>query len=169
MARVFGDSKTEDIVNSSLFAEIQLTLPNDYLVKVDIASMMNSLEVRCPFLDYRLMEFTASLPSYLKLRFINFKYILKKMILKYNLLPARLLNRKKMGFAIPVSDWIRNELADLVNDILLSPLSLKRGYFNPQMLKHIVRQHMSGRQNYGPQIWTLIILELWHRSFIDKK
>ncbi|MBF0216704.1 MAG: asparagine synthase (glutamine-hydrolyzing) [Candidatus Omnitrophica bacterium] len=167
MRAAFLASGTRDIVNASLYAEQELTLPNDYLVKVDIASMLNSLEVRSPFLDQAMIEFSSGLPSSLKQRGTTGKIVLKHMIRKYRLLPECVLTRGKMGFAIPVSKWLREGLSGLLSDALLSTESLRRGYFAASKLKEMLSAHMSGKKDYGPQLWALLVLELWHRRYID--
>lgn len=160
-------SKTDgfDAVDSFLYVDNLLNLPNDLLVKMDIACMMNSLEARSPFLDQRLMEFTAKLPSGMKLRGRSAKFILKRAF--RDLLPEKILRRGKMGFALPVGFWFRNELKDFVKATLLSDKSLKRGYFNPAAVREILDNHFNARMDSTRQIWALLILELWHKEFID--
>lgn len=102
-------------------------LPEDLLVKVDIASMAHSLEARSPFLDHKLMEFAASLPAYLKLRGIETKYLLKHSL--SDLLPREILRRRKMGFGVPLDVWFRKDLKEMTYDILLDNRCIERGYF----------------------------------------
>lgn len=153
------------LVDSLLYVDTMTYLPNDLLVKVDIASMLNSLECRSPFLDHCLMEFVASLPSEFKLKGFIKKYILKKAFNKK--IPKEIIKRRKMGFGVPVGAWFKGDLKNFVNEILLSNDSLKRGYFNPDMVKVMVFQHTSGKKEWGPQLWALLMLELWHKRFID--
>lgn len=161
----YRQSDAEDFVDATLFVDAMTYLPGDLLVKVDIASMANSLEVRSPFLDHRLMEFAASIPSDLKLKGISTKYILKKALAK--ILPQQIINRKKSGFGVPVGSWFRNELKDYAYNILLSQISSKRGYFNPAIIRMMLDEHTSGKIDHGQRIWSLINLELWHQMFID--
>lgn len=140
-------------------------LPDDLLVKVDIASMANALEARSPFLDHRLVEFAASLPSGLKLRGGTKKYILKKAAEK--LLPAENIHRPKQGFGVPVGDWFRGELKDYLRDNLLDERALKRGYFKASAVREMIGLHLAGKRDYGRQLWALLVLELWHRRFME--
>ena len=148
-----------------MYVDTMLHLHNDSNVKVDVAARVNSLEVRAPFMDNELFDFVSKLPSHFKLRGRNSKYILKKAIA--DLLPRENIYRKKMGFAIPIHSWLRKEAKQILCDALLSQRCLKRGYFRPEMIKHLVEEHISGRRNYSPQLWSLLMLELWHHSFID--
>ncbi len=162
---IYRQSDIHDFINSALFVDIMTVLPNDYLVKVDIASMANSLEGRSPFLDHKLMEFAASIPSNLKLKGITTKYILKRALRK--ILPPETLYRQKSGFGVPVSSWFKRELKSYAYDILLSPASISRGYFNKGVVKRILDEHVLGKIDHGHRIWSLINLELWHRMFMD--
>lgn len=153
------------LLDRLLDADVNTYLLNDLLVKVDIASMMNSLEARSPFLDQKLMEFAARLPVKYKINRGIKKYILKKTIT--DVIPAENIHRRKMGFGVPIGKWLRNELRDYLRDILLSAHSLKRGYFAPEALKGVVRAHLEGKKDYTFQLWSLLMLELWHKRFID--
>ncbi|HDZ77177.1 MAG TPA: asparagine synthetase B, partial [Candidatus Omnitrophica bacterium] len=153
------------LTDALLYTDTMTYLPNDLLVKVDIASMANSLEARSPFLDHKLMEFTARLPANYKLRMFSKKHILKKAVKGF--IPRQILNRKKMGFGVPVGRWFRNELKGLLKDTLLSDKSLSRGYFKPDGVKLMVKQHVDQQKDYTFSLWTLLMLELWHNRFID--
>ncbi|MBL7196544.1 MAG: asparagine synthase (glutamine-hydrolyzing) [Candidatus Omnitrophica bacterium] len=154
-----------NIIEKVSMVDINTTLPNDYLVKVDIAGMANSLEGRSPFLDHKFMEFVVSLPAeYRMKRFIK-KYILKKAI--SNLVPKENIYRRKMGFGVPVGEWLRDELKTFLFDTLLSKKAFKRGYFKAQAVKEMVNLHISKKKDYSFQLWSLLMLELWHQRFID--
>lgn len=153
------------LIDSLLYTDTMTYLPNDLLVKVDIASMANSLEARSPFLDQELMEFVARLPASYKLKMFNKKYILKKAV--HRLIPQEILSRKKMGFGLPIGRWFRKQLKDLLCDALLSHSSFSRGYFKSDALRNIVKLHISGKKDFTFALWTLLILELWHNAFID--
>ncbi len=148
-----------------LYSDVSLYLPDDLLVKMDIASMANSLEARSPFLDHKLMEFTARLPIEWKLSKNTGKYILKKLY--KDILPQEVLNRKKMGFAVPLDKWLRHELKEMAEDTLLSAKALQRGYFRKDFIETILKQHSSHKWNWQHQIYSLLMLELWHQQFID--
>jgi asparagine synthase (glutamine-hydrolysing) len=152
-------------VDTMLAVDVQSYLPYDLLVKMDIATMANSLEARSPFLDHKVMEFCASLPSDYKLRGLSLKYLLKRAGAR--LLPAKTSRRRKMGFGVPVGYWMRGELRSWVEDVLLSPRALKRGYFRPEALRQVVWAHLDGREGHSLELWALLWLEMWHREFLD--
>ncbi|MFH1202734.1 MAG: asparagine synthase (glutamine-hydrolyzing) [Candidatus Omnitrophota bacterium] len=161
----FKNAEHLDAVDSSLFVDTSLYLPNDLLVKMDIATMSNSLEARSPFLDHHLMEFAARLPSRMKIRMLTSKYILRKTF--KNLVPNENIKRDKMGFALPIGVWLKGQLRNFVKDTLLSDKSLKRGYFKPEEITKLIDDHISGKADYAHHLWSLLILELWHQRFID--
>jgi asparagine synthase (glutamine-hydrolysing) len=165
MQRWFSGNGEFDIVDRVMMADTNNYLPNDLLVKVDIASMAVSLEARAPFLDHRIMEFAASLPTRYKLRGLTNKYLLKRAL--KGLVPKENLFRRKMGFGVPISHWFRSKLSGFLSETILSSSATNRGYFKPDVVRHLVEQHVEGRRDYAPQLWTLLMLELWHREFID--
>ncbi|MBN1912816.1 MAG: asparagine synthase (glutamine-hydrolyzing) [Candidatus Omnitrophica bacterium] len=140
-------------------------LPGDLLVKMDIASMANSLEARSPFLDHKLMEFVVSLPAEYKMKNFIKKYILKKAV--RGLVPEENIRRRKMGFGVPVGEWFRGELREFLCQNILSEKALSRGYFDPGAIKNIVKLHIERKADYAFLLWTLLMLELWHERFID--
>jgi asparagine synthase (glutamine-hydrolysing) len=154
------------LLDKLLLTDTMTYLPNDLLVKVDITSMTNSLECRSPFLDHHLMEFTASLPAEFKIKRFIKKNILKKAV--KNIIPHNNIHRRKMGFGVPVGVWFRGELKGFLQETLLSQDSLNRGYFKPDKIKDMVHKHASGQRDWGAQLWTLLMLELWHKRFIDE-
>jgi asparagine synthase (glutamine-hydrolysing) len=153
------------IVDAALLTDIMTYLPNDLLVKVDIATMAVSLEARSPFLDHHVMEFAASLPEKFKLHGLTTKYLLKRMLKK--LLPAENLDRRKMGFGVPIGHWFRGELQPFLRETLLGEAALKRGLFKPEVVKRLVELHVRAERDYSHQLWTLLMLELWFQRFID--
>ena len=161
----YNKSDARDFIDSTLFVDSMTYLPNDLLVKVDITSMANSLEGRSPFLDHKLMEFAAQIPSGLKLKGLTTKYILKKAL--RNLLPREILRRGKAGFGVPLGKWFRGEMKDYAYETLLDERSVKRGYFRKEAVQDLLDEHTSGKINHGQCIWSLIVLELWHHRFID--
>lgn len=161
----FASANGKGIVDASLLADTMTYLPNDLLVKVDIASMAVSLEARSPFLDHHVLEFAASLPEELKLRGLTTKYLLKRVLKR--LLPEEILKRPKMGFGVPISYWLRNEMNRFLRETILSERALKRGFFKPEVLRRLVELHTRGERDYAPQLWTLLMLELWFERFID--
>lgn len=162
----YADSDAESFLDRTLYADVMLYLTDTLLVKMDIASMANSLEARSPFLDHELMEFVAKIPADLKLSNGNTKIILKNTF--SHILPKKILNRKKMGFAVPLDHWFRNELKEMAYDLLLGQKCTERGYFNRNYIKQMLDEHSSGKWNWHHQIYNLLMLELWHEIFIDE-
>lgn len=152
-------------VDATLLTDIMTYLPNDLMVKVDIATMAVSLEGRSPFLDHKVIEFGASLPAELKIRSTETKSLLKKAASK--LVPPDVIYRRKMGFDVPVATWFRSSLKDFLQGTLLSETAQKRGLFQPGRVRRLIDEHVAGREDNGWQLWTLLMLELWFERFID--
>lgn len=165
-ADMYKKSDADNFIEKTLFADVMLYLPYDLLVKVDIASMANSLEVRSPFLDHKVMEFAASLPIEFKLRGMQTKYILKKAFEPF--LPKKVLYRKKMGFGVPLQRWFRQELKSIAYEVLLEKRTIERGYFKRDAVQVLLDEHVAMSADHSYRIWALLFLELWHRIFIDK-
>ena len=154
-----------DLLKRMQNLDTRLYLAEDILTKVDRASMAVSLEVRAPFLDPRVAEFAASLPSSYKLRGSKTKYILKKSV--DGMLPRFVARRAKKGFGVPVAEWLKMKLRPLARD-LLSPERVKRaGVFNPEYVSRLQDEHERGVANHRKLLWTLLMFELWHESFIE--
>ncbi len=162
----YSESDADNFLERTLYTDVNLYLADTLLVKVDIASMANSLEVRCPFLDHKFMEFAARIPANLKLKGTETKYILKKAL--RGILPDETLDREKMGFGVPIDRWFRNELKEMVYDTLLGRRCIERGYFNRAFVQRILDEHGEGKRNWHSPIWNLLMLELWHQMFIDR-
>jgi len=162
----YATSDALDFIDATLSVDVNSYLPDDLLVKVDIASMAHSLEARSPFLDHEFMELAAQIPSSLKLKGRTKKYILKKALAP--LMPPEILNRPKMGFGVPIDHWFRKELKEMAYDTLLDNRALQRGYFNKNYVKQMLDEHSRGYRNWHYLLWNLLMLELWHRMFIDK-
>ncbi len=140
-------------------------LPNDILTKVDRASMAHSLEVRAPLLDYTLVEFLARVPSDYKFRNGTQKYLLR--CLAERLLPPSALAKRKQGFGIPKGAWFKKELKEHARERLLDRRTIGRGYFDRRVLEQVLASHSAGRRDYSDWIWCLLVLEEWHRTFLD--
>jgi asparagine synthase (glutamine-hydrolysing) len=160
------DCNVEGPVDSSMNLDILSYLPEDLLVKVDIASMANSLEARSPFLDHEIMEFAAKIPVKLKVKGLTTKYFLRKAL--QGILPEEILKRRKMGFRIPIGPWFRGELKEIVSDVILGQKLIKRGYFKENALRQLVEDHISGKKDNQWKLWALFAFELWCREFLDK-
>ena len=167
LLRSYAATDARDLLDATLSVDVDNYLPDDLLVKVDIATMAHGLEGRSPFLDHRLMEFAAGLPSNLKLRGVTKKYILKRAVAPY--LPSEILDRPKMGFGVPLEAWFRGELKDLAFDVLLSRRLRERGYFREAVIRRLLEQHVNGQRGWHYQLWNLLMLELWHRAFVDAR
>jgi asparagine synthase (glutamine-hydrolysing) len=165
MQEWFAAANGSGLLDATLLSDIMMYLPNDLLVKVDIASMANSLEARSPFLDHKVIEFAASLPENLKMHRFQTKSLLKKVAAR--LVPSEVVYRRKMGFGVPVGKWFRGEMKSFVQEILLSEKALNRGIVRPEALRRYVQEHTSGERDHQFQVWTLLMLELWFQRFID--
>lgn len=153
------------VVERLLDVDVQTYLPDDLLVKMDIATMAHSLEARSPLLDPAVMELAASLPLGIKLDGGETKRIFKTAMADW--LPPEILHREKMGFRIPISDWLRTDRRELAGDVLLDPGALGRGMFREDAVRSLISDHLDGAADNGYRIWTLLMLELWFRAFVD--
>jgi asparagine synthase (glutamine-hydrolysing) len=160
-----GNTAGNGYVNRMLYVDTKSALPDDLLLKADKMTMANSIELRVPLLDHKLLEFAASLPEDFKVRGFTTKYIAKKAL--RNRVPRQILDRKKVGFPTPFSSWLKTELNDLVHDILLDRQTLARGYFNRACIENLIKEH-SESERFPKEILSLISLELWHRAFLGK-
>ena len=139
-------------------------LPGDLLVKVDIATMANSLELRSPMLDVNVVEWGVSLPRKYKIKGFETKHILKDVA--RSLVPAELIDRPKMGFGIPRAEWLRTGMKELVIDTLTATTATQRGWFNPKEVSKVIDTHMAG-EDKDNIIWPILMLELWARTWLD--
>jgi asparagine synthase (glutamine-hydrolysing) len=165
LAGIFAGLADLDAVDAMLAADVAWYLPTDLLVKMDIATMAHSLESRSPFLDWKLTEFVAKLPSHFKLRGRRSKYLLKKAVA--DLVPESNMHRPKQGFAVPIGGWFRGELRDFLADHILSDRFHARGLFRPAEVRRLYDEHQRGTHDYAHHLWVLLMLELWFRSFMD--
>lgn len=153
-----------DLISRASLADLVTYLPCDLMTKVDIASMAHSLECRQPFLDYRLVEFAARMPSKLKFNFWGSKLLLRKAFDRE--LPRQIWTRKKMGFGVPIAKWFQYDLRELLQDRLLGADSRCHEFFQPEVLGEMVQQHLTGRVNHCYRLWNLLIFELWLRRWM---
>ena len=160
-----ANSPTDDPLSLIQYLDFKTYLPGDILTKVDRAAMAHSLEVRVPLLDHEFVEWASSLPSDLKLRGSEGKYILKKALEPY--LPEDIMYRPKKGFSIPVAAWFRGPLRAQVRAAVLSPLLLDTGIFNPAYLRHMVDQHESGANDYSASLWSVMMFEAFLRVSVN--
>ncbi len=169
-SRAFRDalasSRARRPLDRMLDADLRLWLPDDLLMKMDKMSMAASIEARVPLLDHPLIEWAARLPDRFKVRGLEGKVLLKR--LARELLPREVVDRPKVGFTVPLSPWFRGPLRELLQDTLLSPTALGRGYYDAGTLRRYVEDHVEGRRDRSRELWTLLTLELWHRVYVDR-
>lgn len=159
-ARAYRATTGGNLLARALQTDFEVYLPGDLLTKVDRMSMANSLEVRSPLLDYRLVELAARIPSRLKLKAGVRKYILRQSV--NPLLPPIVRNRTdKRGFSVPVTKWFRGSMSQYARDVLLDDSFLGRGFVNGAGVEQILERHRNGSLDYGPQIWSLLMFALW--------
>ncbi len=165
LKRYFETTDTCHDLNKMLYVDTKTWLVDDLLIKADRITMANSLELRVPLLDHKVLEFAASLPVHYKLRGWSTKYILKKALSQK--VPKEILHRKKTGFPLPDAHWLTNDIKHVPYEILLDKRARERGYFKPQEIETLINKNLENA-NYTEEIFSLIILELWHRLFIDR-
>jgi len=157
--------KASDL-NRMLYVDAKIWLPEDLLLKADKMTMATAVELRVPFLDHKLVEFTATLADSLKIRQGKGKWILRHVM--GSVLPPSIIQRPKKGFSMPTTSLLRSELGDFVHDALLSPHSACRQFFNSQALEDVVTRQEKGRLPGYQTIWSLLVFELWHRTFVTQ-
>jgi len=164
---VFHSGQHLDTLAQMQYLDVQTYLADDILVKVDKASMFNSLETRAPLLDHCLAEYVASLPSHLRVRQGHLKYLLKQIAAE--MLPPAILSRPKQGFAAPIKQWFRADLTSYARELLDSRQARQRGIFDEQFIRNLLKAHASSRLvNHSEAIWALLCLELWFQAYIDE-
>ncbi|MBM4433662.1 MAG: asparagine synthetase B, partial [Chloroflexi bacterium] len=154
-----------DPVSAASELDRRTYLPDDLLVKADIASMATSLELRSPFLDTAVVEFGIRLPAALKVRGLRGKRILRRALA--GLIPAENLGRAKQGFGVPIGAWFRGDLGAYARDVILSTAARQRGYFRGERVERLLREHATGAADHTHRVWSLLMLELWHREMVD--
>jgi asparagine synthase (glutamine-hydrolysing) len=157
----YDRAQTGDVLSRIQYVDIKTYLPDDILAKVDRASMANSLEVRCPLLDHKLMELIARMPSGLKFRNGQGKYIFKKALKQ--VLPEAVLTRKKKGFAVPVAEWFRGELKEFEYESLIAR---QDDALNGTFVKRCWNQHQSGQRDWSALLWCVLMFKSWRE--VDK-
>lgn len=155
---------TNDQINRQLYVDIKSYLVDNILVKVDRMSMATSLEARVPFLDHRFVEFAATIPSAMKLKGKSTKYLLKKAM--GDLLPNEILTRGKEGFSIPIKNWLKTDLKDLMMDVL-EPSKVKReGFFNPEYVEKLKDEHLKDKENHSHRLWSMMVFGIWQDIYL---
>ncbi len=165
MRHHFQNADSQDEINRQLYVDIKTYLCDDIMVKVDRMSMAASLEARAPFLDYRVVEYAATIPSALKLRGKQTKWILKQAMA--GLLPPQIIKRGKEGFSIPIKNWLKQELRPLMLEVL-SPARLKRdGFFDAAYVQRLIDEHLRGVENHSHRLWALTVFGIWHDHYLS--
>jgi len=160
--RLHDHVRGQETLDGMLYIDTKTWLPDDLLIKADKITMANSIELRVPLLDHKILEFAAALPSEFKVHGFRTKYILKQALRRR--VPKAILARRKAGFPVPYGRWIRSELRSWSRDILLSSESLNRGYFDRGRLEKLLSATDVGGQT-TKEVFSLVALELWHRAF----
>lgn len=157
--------KTGEELDTMLYIDSKTYLPGDILTKVDRMSMAVSLEARVPLLDHKLIEFVNSIPASLKLNGLETKHIFKRAIRDF--VPTEILDRPKQGFGVPVQEWINQQLRERIRETLTEQRTRERGYVEPAYVRLLLDEHERGRRDHSTQLWTLFMLELWHRVVFE--
>jgi asparagine synthase (glutamine-hydrolysing) len=153
-------------LDAMLYIDTKTWLPDDLLIKADKMTMANSIELRVPLLDHKVLEFAASLPPNLKLNGLTTKYILKKALSKR--IPKEIRDRKKAGFPLPYESWLRTDLKEVVWNVLMDSRTINRGFFSKSAIEKLLKANSMG-QNHSKEIFSLLVLELWQRTFVESE
>jgi len=165
--QLIAELPSEDPLERLLYLDSKTYLPGDILTKVDRMSMAVSLEARAPLLDHKLIEFVTSIPASLKLAGWETKYLLKKAV--QDLVPAEILHRPKQGFGVPIQEWINQQLRSRLRETLTESRTRQRGYLDARYVDVLLDEHERGRRDHSMQLWSLFMLELWQRQFLDQR
>jgi len=161
-----GNVGTGAKLDSLLYIDSKTYLPGDILTKVDRMSMAVSLEARVPLLDHKLIEFVTRIPASMKLAGLETKHLFKRAIA--DLVPAEVMNRPKQGFGVPIEKWINQQLRERIRDTLNDPRTIQRGYVSRGYVDLLLGEHERGRRDHSMALWALLMLELWHRCYVDR-
>lgn len=161
---VYLSSATADPLNRALNCDFQTLLPDQVLAFVDRLSMAHSVEVRPPFLDYRLMEFAASLPGSMKIKNGRSKHVLKEAV--RGLIPAEVIDRPKEGFVLPIDNWLLNDMRPFVEELLAPDRLALHGLVRSEAVAQLLKEHYSKSANHGPRIWNLMMFQRWWEAYV---
>jgi asparagine synthase (glutamine-hydrolysing) len=164
--QLLRQNRSDDVLSRMLYVDTKTWLPDDLLVKADKMTMANSVELRVPLLDHKLLEFAATLPSKFKVHGTETKYIAKRALSKE--IPKEIIDRKKVGFPVPYEHWMRNELRESISSILLDREALERGYFKKAAIEKLLKENVTFGAN-AKEVFSLAVLELWHKEFLSKR
>jgi asparagine synthase (glutamine-hydrolysing) len=162
--RHWREAAGQNVLNQMLYVDTKTWLPDDLLIKADKMTMATSLELRVPLLDHRVLEYAARLPSSHKLRGLQTKYLLKSAL--ETRVPREIRKRKKAGFPVPYARWMSQASAGSVRDLLLEETAIARGYFERNEVERLLQRN-ADRADASKEVFSLVVLELWHRLFVD--
>jgi asparagine synthase (glutamine-hydrolysing) len=163
--RYFAESGTDDYLNQILYMDLKTQLVDQLLLLTDKMSMATSLEARVPFLDHEMVEFAATIPPCYKVHVLNLRYVQREAM--RDILPKEITKKKKMGFGCPIGRWIKDDLNELVYDLLSESTVKRRGFFNHNTILQVLKDHYNNRADYTDNILALLTFEIWHQQFID--
>jgi asparagine synthase (glutamine-hydrolysing) len=163
----FGTENVDHLVDKMLYTDLMTRMPDHLLVIADRMSMAHSLESRSPLIDYKVVEYAASIPADLKLKGKNLKYVLKKVAARY--LPRELIYRKKQGFGFPIGIWMRTDLRDFLNNLFRESRFIEAGIFDGDCVHNILEEHLTGKRDHNFRLWILLNLEIWYRLYFENE
>ena len=163
--RLYEQCESSDPLDRAMYVDAKTYMVDDVLTKVDKMSMAVSLETREPLLDHKLLEYAATIPSSLKLHQGTSKYLLRRLLQRR--LPQSILERKKQGFAAPIGKWLSGPLRGIGQDLLFDGRLASRGIFRPDAIRKVWTSHTAGHADHSHRLWSLLMLELWFREYID--
>jgi len=161
----FSECDSPDLLDKIMYFDLKTSLPEQLLMLTDKMTMAVSLEGRVPFLDHRVVEFAAGIPSDLKLKGFKLRYIQKKMF--ENRFPDYVFQQKKKGFGAPIGTWIRNELNEMTHDLLSEDYVRRQGVFNPAAVQNALKDHFEMKQDYTDNLLALIAFQIWHKEYLS--
>jgi asparagine synthase (glutamine-hydrolysing) len=166
---IFARPQSAGELHRLMYLDLKMTIAESDLVKVVRASKAAGIDVSFPYLDWDLVQYTGRLAEDLKVRRLEKRFLFKRAMA--DILPAEVLSKKKHGFGVPTSVWLRRggALRDMVNDIVLAPRALSRGYFNAAYVRELIARHERGAWDNSSEIFRLLMLELWHRRYLDAR
>jgi asparagine synthase (glutamine-hydrolysing) len=162
---LFRSDEVDHVVDRMLYTDLMTRMPDHLLMTVDRMAMAHSLETRSPLVDYKVVEYAASIPGGLKLKGNQLKYILRKVAARY--LPRDLIDRRKQGFGFPLAIWMRTELRDFVRNLFAESRFVELGIFERAYVQRLVDEHIAGKIDHNYRLWLLINLEVWYRMFFE--
>jgi asparagine synthase (glutamine-hydrolysing) len=162
---LFRSDEVDHVVDRMLYTDLMTRMPDHLLMTVDRMAMAHSLETRSPLVDYKVVEYAASIPGGLKLKGNQLKYILRKVAARY--LPQDLIDRRKQGFGFPLAIWMRTELRDFVRNLFAESRFIELGIFERAYVQRLVDEHIAGKIDHNYRLWLLINLEVWYRMFFE--